>query len=365
MAAGGTMDLPSSGYKRHMVIGFYLLCAFALGIILFFLVTRLMLPFVIAWFTALLFQPLINKFVRCRKGKLRKIVSSVILTVALSLLLYLVVLLINRAYSEVMRLAEYFAMNSDKIIEEIGAFGEGIKEKLSLGESGDYLGRMLTGMIENAVSSLSSKLTTGAASFLMKLPNILFVTLIYILACFYISGDFEGINRFFSSLLPERSAVKFQRIKNKIFRTTVKYFRAYLILLLITFAELLVAFLILKVDYALILAAVIALLDILPAIGVGTVLVPWAVILFFKGDIAMGVSLLVVYLIITVIRQVAEGHIIGSQLGISALATLFSVYVGLRLCGVFGMIIAPLAALLVKNAIEYYRLEKNSSSADQ
>lgn len=359
------MELPKGGYRRHMVIGFYVICALLLGALVFFLVTRLMLPFVIAWFTALLFQPLINRFVRCRKGRVRKAVSTLILSIVLSLLLYIAVALVNRGYSEVIRLAEYFAMNSEGIIDQLTAFGEGLKERFNLTDKGDYLGQMLLGMLENGVSSLSSRLTTGAASFLMKMPNIIFVTVIYILACFYMSGDFDGINRYFSSLLPEKSAVRFQRIKNKIFRTTLKYFRAYLILLLITFAELLIAFLILKIDYALLLAAIIAILDILPAIGVGTVLVPWAIILFIKGQVGMGVALIAVYLIITVIRQIAESHIIGSQLGISALATLFSVYVGFRLCGVFGMIIAPLAALLVKNAVEYYRTETLENKSSQ
>lgn len=356
------MKIQNEDYKRDMVTVFYLCLWSALGILIFFILTRLVLPFVIAWLCALLFQPLINKFVGKRQGRVRKAASTAILIVVISLMLYFTVALINRGLSEIYRLADYFAENSDSIISYVTENGKKIAEKLHIDTDSDYLLDMAMTMLQNALTSLSAKLTSWAASFIMKLPGILFVTVIFVLAAFYISGDFENVNRYISELFPERAARKLRNMKSRILGTTIRYFRAYLILLCITFFELLVAFMILRIDYALLLAAVIAILDILPAIGVGTVLIPWAVFLLFRGETALGLSLLAVYVIITVIRQVAESHVIGSQLGISALATLFSVYVGFRLCGIIGMIIAPLAALVVKSFVEFY---KNKSSDDK
>ena len=357
------MKNTEQGYKKDMVTVFYLCLWTAAGILSFYLVTRLLLPFVIAWLCALVFQPLINKFVGRRRGRARRAVSALILMVVLSLMLYGAVALVNRAYSEILRLAEYLAKNSGNIMKSLGAYGTLIAEKLHIDTGSEQMLTMAMSLLENAVSSLSSKLTSWAGAFLLKLPDILFVTVIFILAAFYMSGDFDGVNRYLMSLVPERWARKLRSMKKRVLITTVKYFRAYLILLVITFLELLVAFTVLRIDYALLLAAVIAILDILPAIGVGTVLLPWSAYLLFRGDTALALSLAAVYIVITVIRQIAESHVIGSQLGIPPLATLFAVYVGFKLCGVVGMIIAPLAALLIKNVIEFYQRRAETESA--
>ena len=108
------------------------------------------------------------------------------------------------------------------------------------------------------------------------LPEKLFVLLIFLMAAFYLTLDFDRTEQKLASLLPARFVRVFGNIKGRLSRTVIAYIRAYLILLLITFAELLLAFSILRIRYALLLALLISLLDVLPAIGVGTVLLPWA-----------------------------------------------------------------------------------------
>ena len=98
----------------------------------------------------------------------------------------------------------------------------------------------------------------------------------------------------------------------------------------------------------------VALLDLLPAVGVGTVMGRWALICFLSGRPGLGAGLLVAFVIITVMREISESHIIGSQLGIPAVVTLLSVYVGLRTAGILGMLIGPFAALLIKNIATFY-----------
>ena len=118
--------------------------------------------------------------------------------------------------------------------------------------------------------------------------------------------------------------------------------------MLITFSLLLIGFLVLGIKYALILSFICAIVDILPILGVGSVLIPFAIIEFAKGNLKLGIGLVVLYLIITVSRQIIEPKIIGAKIGIHPLLTLFSMYLGLSLFGVFGIILGPFTVLILK-----------------
>ncbi len=354
------MHLPPSGYKRDMVLFFYIVMWSFVALAVIFVLTKLMMPFVAAWLCALLLQPLINKFAGKKKGKFRKLMTGFIILTVLFLIVYLFFLVINRAYNEIFSFAEYLAENSERIISSVSTKLLKLAERFHIDTDSEYLFKMGLALLENGASSLSAKLTSFAAGLVMKLPGFLFLTVVFVMAAFYLSADFQKINGYIGGLFPASISRKIKGLEKKIVGTALKYFRAYLILLLITFSQLLIAFLILKIDYAVILAAIIAFLDILPAIGVGTVLVPWAIILFFKGESTLAIALLVTFAVIALVRQIAESHIIGSQLGISPLATLLSVYIGLRLFGVIGMLTAPLFALLVKNITDFYRQKNNA-----
>ena len=116
----------------------------------------------------------------------------------------------------------------------------------------------------------------------------------------------------------------------------------------LTFFELFIGFTVLGVKYSFLAALGVALVDILPIFGVGTVLVPWAILMFLTGDQFLGVGILALWAIISVVRQFAEPKIVGKSLGISPVLTLLATYAGLRLFGVPGMIGAPAIAVFVK-----------------
>ena len=133
-----------------------------------------------------------------------------------------------------------------------------------------------------------------------------------------------------------------------------------------TFAERAVGFSILGLPYALLSALVIALVDILPVFGTGTVLVPWSVGAFFTGNTKLGLCLAALYGIITVIRQIAEPKILGSSVGMHPLATLLAMYIGLKLCGIGGLFLFPIGAVILKNLNEsgFIRLYKMPETDD-
>jgi predicted PurR-regulated permease PerM len=104
------------------------------------------------------------------------------------------------------------------------------------------------------------------------------------------------------------------------------------------------------------LALLIALLDILPIVGTGTVLIPWAVISLIVGDYAKGICLLIMYAIITVIRQFIEPKIVGDQVGLHPVATLIAMIVGTKLFGAIGLFGLPISLAIIKDLNDHGKI---------
>ena len=142
----------------------------------------------------------------------------------------------------------------------------------------------------------------------------------------------------------------------------VKYIKAHLIMILMTFLMVYIGLVIIGYKYAALLAAIISVLDFLPAIGLGTVFIPWAIVLFVLGNSASAIKLLILYGVCERVNQVFRPRIIGSQLGIHPLATLIGLYVGFKFFGILGMFLSPLAVILVKLALEYFMGSKTQKT---
>ena len=177
----------------------------------------------------------------------------------------------------------------------------------------------------------------------------MFITssIVTIIASCYIAKDFD---RFKASLLSVISE-KYKRAGNEIkhlFNNNVKNILiGYFKILIITFIELTIGFLILNRDNAVLYAALIAVLDLLPVIGTGTVLVPWAVYSMLVSNYGLGTGILILYVIIVIVRNIIEPKIIGRQIGLHPLIALITVFIGLKFFGFIGMFIAPLLTMLI------------------
>ena len=141
-------------------------------------------------------------------------------------------------------------------------------------------------------------------------------------------------------------------------RTALQFLKSYLVLFLITFAGLFLGFTLLRESYAFLFALVTALVDSLPIFGMGIILFPLAVFRFMTGELSYGIGLCMMYLILTVLRQVLEPKILGAGLGVHPLLMLFSMYLGLQWFGVGGMLIAPFLTVTVKNLMEIRKNKK-------
>ncbi|HZX20929.1 MAG TPA: AI-2E family transporter, partial [Clostridia bacterium] len=124
--------------------------------------------------------------------------------------------------------------------------------------------------------------------------------------------------------------------------------KAYFILSFIAFIEMSIGFAILGVDYAIPIATFIALLDFLPLIGVGGILIPWGIYEIIIGQRFVGIGLIVIYIIIYIVRSALEPRVLGKQIGLSSLVTIVAMFVGFKIFGFVGFIIAPMVVIVIK-----------------
>jgi len=332
----------------------------ALALFLFFrYLLGWVLPFVIAWAAAFLVQPLV-RYVNKKTRIPRKAAAAVILTLLLVIVAALLFILLNRAVYELSSFAKRFVVDEQVLPGYINAFFtwlEGMIEKVPmLADSGFVAGfaaqadEMVTGMIASAASFLASSLPSAAASVIKTLPAALLFAVVLFISLFYFTIDYDGISRFVMIQTPPRTRAFLIDVKDRFAEATFKYLRACLIMALITFLCLLTGFVLIGVDYALTLAAVIAAVDALPVLGAGMVMVPWGLALIcFGGGYAQGFSILALFAVIEVARRILEPRIVGKSMGLNPLAALVSVYVGFKALGIAGIFILPICVLVVKN----------------
>jgi len=205
---------------------------------------------------------------------------------------------------------------------------------------------------ERLVSSLSARLPALAVSVAGWLPSAFLFVAVTLLSCYYFTADTgrigQSLGQFIRRLLPNGIASRLPAWHTRLSRTVRGYLRAYLLLGLITFAEMFIGFSVLGVSYAFLLALTVAAVDILPLLGTGAVLLPWAGVCFLTGDSHRAFGLLILYGVSLIVRQVAEPRLISHQLGIHPLLSLLCLYGGLRLFGLWGLLLAPVAAVLIR-----------------
>lgn len=215
---------------------------------------------------------------------------------------------------------------------------EPVREALDgLAEQGAALPGRLYDLLAGWIGSLAATLP-GAFLFL-------FTT---ILATYFTSAGRPALLSALRGLLPVPWRTRLGRAAAGLKGALGGWLRAQGLLMLLTFGELALGFLLLRVDAALLLAGLTALVDALPVFGSGTVLLPWGIFSLLLGDLRTGLGLLGLYAVVTVVRNLLEPRLVGKRMGLHPLAALACMYVGFRAFGVWGMLLAPLAVVLAR-----------------
>ena len=203
--------------------------------------------------------------------------------------------------------------------------------------------------IGNAITSFSMRAVSLVSGWVTKVPSLLVSALICVIATVFMTADFHRMTAFLLRQLPERPRHVAVKAKDTFVTVVVKYGKSYGIIMAITFCELLAGLLLLKQEQAPLLALLIAVFDIFPVVGAGFVLMPWAVISLLGGNIAKGLGLVAMYVVITIIRQFMEPRVVGHQVGLHPLVTLIAMLVGTKLFGPIGLLGLPIACAIIKN----------------
>ena len=306
----------------------------------------ILLPFLIAWGLALLTQPL------CRALGRRTVMPEPILRVALSLGAFLAIggglfLILARLWRELSELLRGLSENP----EPIKRIAERIRSSLASLPLPKDAAIDPMHLIEGALGEAVSALSRAVGGAILGLPSLFLFLIVTVIASVYFALDLEKINRAFFHLIPKPWQERALSLRGALLRALLGYLRSYAALFLLTLFVSLAGLLLLGVRYALLIALLLAAVDLLPVLGVGCALIPWSVSCFLFGNTRLGIGLLVLWLAVTVLRQALEPRLLGERLGLTPLATLVSIYAGLKLCGVMGMLLAPLLFAMVKSAI--------------
>ena len=207
----------------------------------------------------------------------------------------------------------------------------------------------LSGMSEKAVSYMTGAISGFFTSFAKKLPAVTFSIIVTIIASCYMAHDYNAVKEFLISVIPDSKRKLFYGIKKHLINNTFMILKGYSILLCITFVELLVGFLVIGQKNAIVLAFIIAFVDIFPVLGTGTVLVPWAIVSILNGNTSFGIKLIVLYEVITLLRNYLEPKVVSGKIGIPPLVTLLIMFCGLKIFGFLGMITTVISLVIIVN----------------
>lgn len=355
---------------RYTEIAAKVFCVAAAALAVWFLfeyAIGIILPFAIALCIGI---PAYALSVRLKKrfGLPQKLSAFLLILIFLSALVFLAGLAINRLFIEIEELIEWVGEDGESIGRAVGVvFGyvsdlasripfideieniEGLENFRQTVNDGvaNILGDMVTGATA-AIPSL-------AMNIIKRTPKVFVTLIVTLLSVFYFGMDWGRIKESFVDMLPVHLGENLRRWGRLFGKALRRYGRAYLLIMLLTFVEVFVGLLTIGTRYAFLLAAVVAIVDILPVFGAGTVLIPWAVVSLLMKDYQTGMGLLALYGVITIVRQVAEPRIVGESLGIHPLATLIAMFTGLSLFGITGMLLGPFVVMIVKDMLEARR----------
>ncbi len=320
-----------------------------LGVVLGYVFFKFALPWLMPFFLALtlarLLEPLIQYTQRRTKIK-RQIIVVVFLSLSFTILSSIIYLVLSYFVREILDFIRVLPDYINKFPAILDVFRQKFEEIVSFLPYD--ISKWLLSSWDKIIGSINISqetvrtLFTRLGTFAVSLPNALIFIITLFVASFLISFDYEKVTKFLVLQIPQKWRQRFYRTKEHLINTVWKWLKAISILLIITFVELFIGMIILDVDHPIFVAAIIALVDMLPILGVGTVLIPWAIYEFIIGNITRAVTVLILYAIINLVRNITEPKIVGSQIGLPPIVMLISVYIGLKTLGIIGMFLIPI-----------------------
>lgn len=313
-----------------------------------------LLPFLIAFLIAAILCKPIDWL--SKKGHIKRTWISIVLVILFYFLVGIAITLCGAQVLSVLKsffmgIPEFFTSTITPFLEEVFHWFENVCSSiepatLALIEEG------ATGLLQSmgeAVTTLSAGAITAISTVAAGIPGIFVKTIITIIATVFMTIDYHTVTEFISRQIPDKAQKLISEGKSHISGTLLKFVKSYIIIIFITFGELWLGLSVLGIPSAMAIAAIIAIIDILPVLGTGSILIPWAIISGVLGNIKLAVGMSVLYLIITIVRNTIEPKLVGNEVGLHPIVTLASMLLGLHFLGIIGVFAFPIALSLVMN----------------
>lgn len=327
----------------------------AAGLFVYFNLSAFM-PILLALLTAMVFEPFVKFLQRKMKQEKRLMPVTIVFLGFLfvsGVLLYITVrYLIESIYGWTLQLPQYaFELQqfADKLISDF-------TDTLDRIPQGTAIVAELQRLSETAVDTVlgfTATVITTIAAWLQSIPNMLFVTLVYIITLFLFSLDLPRLLSNTFNLFKDETSQKLQFVFRRMGKVFLGYWKAQFILSIGVFLACYISLLFIAPDSALIMSILIWIVDIIPLyVGPALILVPWGLIAIILGNTAMGIQLMALALVLLILRRIIEPKVLGDSIGLNALPTVLSMYFGFVFFGVMGLILGPFVYIAVRSAIE-------------
>ncbi len=338
--------------KKFLVSAMYVAVMFLLIYFMFKYAIGFIMPFLIAYvFAAIIRRPAVFLTKRFR---MKRSVASILCTVLFFCIIGVAITLLSIGiYSYVkdliIELPDFFSSTIAPTMDRLSDFLTELPERFDpqLATAIQTVLDTLEANIGSILTNISSSAVSSASGFLSALPSFVVKVVFCLIATYYFTADYELIHRFLRRQLSENAFSKYDAVRVAVKDICFSYVKSYATIMSVTFVELLIATLIMRVDNAPIVSLAIAVFDILPVVGTGTILIPWAVIEILWGKYAYAVGLLITYVIIFVVRQIMEPKIVGHHVGLHPLVTLICMFFGSMLFGVVGLFGVPIFMAII------------------
>ena len=339
-------------YVKSILVFLITLLGIVLGIVLGIRFLQFFMPFVIGWIIAMIANPLVRILERKLKVA-RKHTSMLIIIGVLALVIAAIYFLGVKIGEETKAFLDQAPEMYEEFREDFQSAGKNLEAIVSelpenIQESLEEVQQDIGAITGQAVGKLSQFTVDKAGSFARNIPGILIAVIFSILSAYFFIADRDRILEFGRAHTPQILQEKWRMMAESFKVVFGGYFKAQFKIMAVIGVILFIGMLILKVRFAILVAILVAFLDMLPFLGTGTVLIPWAVFKLLSGDIRYAVGLVILYLVTQLVRRIIEPKLVGDSIGMNPLATLIFMYIGYRAGGVLGMILAvPIGAIVL------------------
>ena len=359
-----------TAYRKRFIINF---CYFGIIIALFYFLVNYALgylfPFLFAGALSIVLQPPVRAISKKLKLKAHGLVSMILVLLIVTIVVSAIVALgsalgrevkdlVTHVLAEFKSVDDFFAVARDfvndivlKLPKGIGAtatdYVNNFFDKFTRGES----------VASFDMSTFSAPLS-GAWNVVKGIPSAIISVVVTIISCVFMTSEYDIIRDMILKLCSKERGQKLVETKRTITRGIGKLVKAYITIMLITFTEVFLGLNLMRLigvydgGYVAIIAFITCIVDIVPVLGTGSVMIPWAIYSIITGNTGLGVGLIILYAVITVLRQAIEPKLVANQVGLPSIVTIMAMFLGGRVFGAFGIVLLPLTVIVVKMMLD-------------